>query len=157
MASYMNQLILTVVVCQVASMLAPNADAAKRYLRLVCGLVTLLTVFSPVRNLIQHGEAIGVSLHAFVTASAAEENNVLRDSLEATTYTILAYAEERYGFDTQDAEVTFFTNEEEKVDEMMVFFRHGNADDRDRLQSELEEELGITVHIFLERRESDGG
>lgn len=157
MTAYINGLILTVVVCQAASMLAPEGESAKRYIRIVCALVTLLTILSPVKTLIGHAGEIGQSFRNFFTAAQTAEEGTPRDSLQSAAYTILTYAEERYGFDTEDAEVTFFTDDAGEVTELMLFFPSGNAFDRDRLQAELEDELEITVHIFLERRDNDGG
>lgn len=157
MTEYINGLILTVVVCQAASMLAPEGETAKRYLKIVCALVTLLTILSPVKTFVSHAGEIGQSFRNFFTASETAEEITPRDSLETAAYTILTYAKERYGFDTDGAEVTFFTDDTGNVDELMLFLPSGNAFNRDRLQADLEKELGVIVHIFLERRDDDGG
>ena len=47
------------------------------------------------------------------------------------------------------------TDENGRACELMIFFPEGSASERDRLQTELEKELGIVVHIFLERRDED--
>jgi len=39
---------------------------------------------------------------------------------------------------------------------ILIFFEEGNGYNRDRLQMELEEAIGIPVHIFIERKDEDG-
>jgi len=154
MTAYINELILTVIVCQTASMLAPDSDTAKRYLRIVCALVTLLTIVAPVRTIISHADELGDKFSRFFTADeTVKESN---ESLESAAYTILTYANERYSFDTEGAEITFFKDETGKIDEMMLFFPSGNAFDRERLLADLVKEFGVDVHIFLERRIEGG-
>lgn len=154
MTAYINQLILTVVVCQIAAMISPDGENAKRYIRVVCALVTMLTILSPIRTLIDHAGELAESFRNFFTAAETVDNT--RDSLESAAYTILTYAGDKYDLDMDGAEVTFFTNDDGEAVEMQMFIKSGDSQDRDRLAAELEDELGITVHIFLERRTDDG-
>lgn len=153
MTAYINQLILTVVVCQVAVMISPDVERAKRYIRIVCALVTILTILTPVRTLVDNAGELAESFGNFFTAAETTDN--MRDSLESAAYTILTYAGENYDLNMDGAEVTFFTNDDGEAVEMQMFVKSGDSHDRDRLTAKLENELGITVHIFLERRTDD--
>ena len=116
--------------------------------------MTILTIVSPVKALIGQAEEIGTHFASLLQPSAVETDEK-RASFEQAAYAIFSYAEERYGFDPAGAEITFFTDEDGEADELMIFFESGSPADRDRLQTDLEKELGILVHIFLERREAD--
>lgn len=150
MEQYVVQLVTTLVVCQVATVLSPTG--AKGYLRTVCALVTLLTVFSPLASLLTQFNGIEEKIVDFFAVERVEGGE---GSLEAAAYTILTHASNRYGFDTDGAEITF-CGDGETVTELLIFFEEGNGYNRDRLQMELEEKLGIPVHIFIERKDKDG-
>lgn len=162
MTAYINELIITLVVCQIASMITPESENAKRYIRVVCALVTILTLISPVRTLADHADEIMDTVGNFFgvsddTAKSDEtEADGTRERLDAAAYTILTYAGERYDLETDGAEVSFFTDEQGKVTELQIFLKSGSGADRDRLTAELEEELDVTVHIFIEERTDDG-
>jgi len=144
------QLVTTLVVCQVATVLSPTGG--REYLRTVCALVTILTVFSPLASLLTQLHGIEERISSFFTVEGEEGEE---NSLEAAAYTILAHASNRYGFDKSGAEITF-CQEGETVTEILIFFEEGNGYNRDRLQMELEEAIGIPVHIFIERKDEDG-
>lgn len=156
MTAYINELIITVVVCQAASMISPESENSKRYIRVVCALVTILTLVSPVRTLVEGAGDIVESFGNFFGSAEEAEENSTGDSLEAAAYTILTYAEENYDLDLSGAEVTFFTDEAGEVTELQMFVKSGDSGDRDKLAEELERELGVAVHIFMERRLDDG-
>ncbi len=150
MEQYVVQLVTTLVVCQVATVLSPTGS--RGYLRTVCALVTVLTVFSPLLTLLAGLDGIEEKITSFFTV---EGETGEEGSLEAAAYIILTHASERYGFDTVGAEITF-CKDGDTVTEILLFFEEGNGYNRDRLQGELEEKLGIPVHIFIERKDEDG-
>ncbi len=150
MTAYINELIITVVVCQIASMISPETENSKRYIKTVCALVTILTLISPVRTIINHAEEIANSLKNFFAMEETVEENSVRDTMQSVAYTIMKYTEENYELEIEGAEVSFITDESGQARELQIFLKSGNVEDRDKLKAELERELGIIVHIFIE-------
>lgn len=150
MTAYINELIITVVVCQIASMISPENENSKRYIKTVCALVTILTLISPVRTIINHAEEIANSLKDFFAIEETVEENSVRDTMQSVAYTIMKYTKENYELETEGAEVSFITDEAGQAMELQIFLKSGNVEDRDKLKTELERELGIIVHIFIE-------
>lgn len=155
MTTYVNQLIITVVVCQIATMISPDGENSRRYVRIVCALVTILTIISPITTIAESADDIAGNIRDFFTSAETESVDSERGTLEAAAYAIMSYARENFDLDLTDAELTFYTDDSGNITELQMFVKSGVAADRDRLAAELEDELGVTVHIFMERRLDD--
>lgn len=156
MREYTFQLILIVVVCQTASMIAPTEENKCRYLRIVCALVTLLTILSPVRNIADTAGRTAEAIRNFFTPAETDASDGMSERLEEAAYTIIGYAGERYDIETEGAAVTFFTDEDDTLSEVQIYVSSGERSDCSKLEAELEDELGVPVHIFNKGVSEDG-
>ena len=156
MRAYIDEVILTVVICRIASMMAPDGETKGRYLAAVCALVTLISLISPVKYIADNIDTVTEAVAGFFLAEKAEKSDEARDNLSSAAAVIFKYAEEKMGFDTEGAEITFYTDEEGKVNEVMLFFKRGRVRECEKLKKELEKELKITVHVYTGEVNEDG-
>ena len=93
MNEYANSLIAVMVVCQIAVTAAPESEQARRGIRIVCALIALLTLLSPVRQLI----AVSGDITEKITDFFAVGEKTVYDETEAGAVGLMQYAAERYG------------------------------------------------------------
>ena len=145
MKEYINELIITVAACRLVTMASPDGDLRRRYLAAVCALVTLITLFSPMGQVIAGAEE---AIRAFAGGFSLAENDEKQDELERAAAVIFSYAENRRGFDTKGGNITFYTDESGEIESIAVFFEDGSVEMCRLLQEDLTEEIGIEVHVF---------
>lgn len=153
MAEYVNELIGTVIACRIVTMAAPDGELRRRYLGAVCALVTLLTLISPLRQFLDHAEEIGEAAAGFISSAEQSSDGVdcddgMRGELGYAADVIFEYARDRYGFDTEGAEIAFATDDGGEVTDLTLYLLHGSVADCGKLRDALTDELGIEVHVF---------
>lgn len=151
MTEYVNELIGTVIACRIVTMAAPPGELRRRYLGAVCALVTLLTLISPLRQFLDHAEEIGEAAAGFFSAQSSDlsdSDEGMRGELGYAADVIFEYARDRYGFDTEGAEIAFTTDDGGEVTDLTLYFLHGSVADCGKLRDALTDELGIEVHVF---------
>lgn len=150
MTEYVNELIGTVIACRIVTMAAPDGELRRRYLGAVCALVTLLTLISPLRQFLDRADEIGEAAAGFFSAvsESSDSDEGMRGELGYAADVIFEYARDRYGFDTEGAEIAFTTDDGGEVTDAALYFLHGSVADCGKLRDALTDELGIEVHVF---------
>ncbi len=153
MREYINSIISTVIVCQIAVMFSPSADGARRYVRLICTLVVLLTLISPVRALVGDSESLVSSLRDFFKGqeSDAAEDVETGGELKQFAYAVMRAVADNFGINSDNIRLTLVTNDDSEVEEVQLYLAATAYSDRERIRETLEAELGIPVYVFPER------
>ncbi len=156
MTAYLNSVIATVIVCRIAVMFAPESEMAKKYVRLICALVVLLTLLSPVKSLIENADGIISSVTDFLTGEVSVSDSDIYGSDEQNTVRQLAYAvmlavEAEFGVDSDDIGITVVIDESGEVSELQLYLAHTAYSDRAKIGDALEGELQIPIYVFPER------
>ena len=145
MKEYINELIITVAACRLVTMASPEGDLRRRYLAAVCALVTLITLISPIGEVIARAEE---AVRELADGNAAAERDEKRDELENAAAVIFYHAKNRRGFDTTGGRITFYTDDSGEVGSIAVFFEKGSVEMCRLLGEELTAETGIEVHVY---------
>ncbi len=156
MAAYLNSVIATVIVCQIAVMFSPSSENSKKYVRLICALVVLLTLLSPVKSLIENADGVISAVSDFPAGEGSVGETEIYGSAAQNSARQLAYAvmqavEGRFGVDSGDIRVTLVTSESGEVCEVQLYLDHTAYSDRAKIGEALEGELMIPVYVFPER------
>lgn len=147
MIGYINELLVVVIVSRIVTMLAPDGETSRRYLKTVCALVTLSALISPIVHIIENFGEISSAAAGFLIPEADEAEEE-RSDLGRWAAAIFACAENRFGIDTSGGEVVFYTDENGVVDETAVFLMDGTVEQCEKLGQLLSGELGCDVHVY---------
>lgn len=145
MTAYINRLIAVMVVCQIVTVITPDADNAKRSIRTVCALVALLTLLSPLKSLLSAADDLTGKITAFFTPESVQTY----DEKEAGAAGILQYVTDHYGLD--ELSVVIVTDETDtEVIELRFYVENCPYTTRALLEAELSEAFGLPVYVFGE-------
>jgi len=146
MNAYANRLIAVMVVCQIAAVIAPDSEHARRYIRVVCALTVLLTMLSPLSRLLEASDGITEKVTAFFTA----DQTIPYEETEAGAVGLMQYVAERYG--VSDLSVTIRTD---GTDMEIIGIRFYIPDcpysTRAAIESDLNGQLAFPVEVFANR------
>ncbi len=146
MTTYINSIITVMVVCQVATVLAPDSDSAKKYIRTVCALIVLFTLISPIKYILSISGDISEKITNFFNT---EELNTPYDEQEAGIISIMQYVAEKY--DTEEISAVIITNEEDTaITEIQLFVPNCPYAQRQTIETEMTQMLEIPVYVFSE-------
>lgn len=145
MKEYINELIITVTACRLVTMASPDGDLRRRYLAAICALVTLITMISPIGEVISGTEE---AVRGFISGFSFDENAEKQDDLGNAAAVIFSHAKNRRGFDTSGGKITFYTDESGEVKSIAVFFGKGSVEMCRLLGEELTAEMGTEVHVY---------
>ena len=153
MRAYLNGIVVTVVVCQIVTMFSPSRDDVRRYVRLICVLVTLLTLASPVKYVINASDDIFAKITDFF--DGAESGDQLDDlengNMASAALVIMRAISDEFDIDAKNIRITLVTDEAGELSEMQLFLKNTAYADRERVRAALEEEFDIPIYVFAER------
>lgn len=149
MRSYINRLIVTMVICQIAAVVSP--ESGKKYIRFVCGLVVLLTLISPVIRLRDDLSGIKESVLELIGGGEVTYS----DGYEAAANMIFAYVSEKYSIGADDMRITFVTGGDGALCEIQIFVKNCPYAAKEEIKQVTGEEFGVDVYVFTE--EGDDG
>lgn len=145
MNSYGNSLIAVMVICQISSALAPDSEYSKRYIKIVCTLVTLLTLLAPIKHLTEFYDDISDKISSFFSTDVTEQY----DENEVGAIGIMQYISEKY--DVSDVSIVIQTNESDtEVVEIDVYISNCPYSKRALIESDLNAQLELTTKVFCE-------
>lgn len=143
MSSYGNSLIAVMVICQISSVIAPNSEYSKRYIRIVCALVTLLTILAPVRHMTEIYGTISDKISAFFASDITEQY----DDNEICAVGLMQYITEQY--DISDVSVVIRTDESDtEIVEIQIYIPSCPYTKRASIEADLNAQLDIPVGVF---------
>lgn len=143
MNDYGNSLIAVMIVCQIASVLSPDSDHARRYISLVCAIVALLTVIAPARQIFDVYNDISDKVAAFFESGETETYS----ETEFGIHSLMQYISSRY--DVSDIEVIVTTDENDTTPlSLNVVIHDCPYAKRAAIEEELREMLTLPVDVY---------
>lgn len=147
MKDYINTLIITMVVSQIAVQLAPTAGDSKKYIRFICGLVVFICLFSPITKALKNSNELFEAVKDIFSGVGTVESSDNKYSRECAA--IMSYVIETYNVDSSKIKTTVVTDEEDKeIVEIHVYISDSKTIVADKIESVLNNELGIPVYVF---------
>ena len=153
MRAYLNGIVVTVVVCQIVTMFSPSRDDVRRYVRLICVLVTLLTLASPVRYVISASDDILAKITDFFDGAKSGDqlDDLENGNMASAALVIMRAISDEYGIDAKNIRITLVTDESGELSELQLFLKNTAYADRERVREALEVEFDIPIYVFSER------
>lgn len=148
MTAYINSMLVMLVLCMLITRIAPEDSKTKNNLRLVCSLVILLTMITPIKSLISSASDIGESLSNFFTPNNVQETE--GHDYSAAAATLISYIADTYPDAGNEITVTFVTDDEGRITEAQFFLPLASTELCGRIERELGRELTVTVRVFGE-------
>ncbi len=148
MREYLNTLIVTVIVSQLAVRLAPGKNSARKYVLFVCGVVVMLCLMRP---LIVGIERVGELIDGIRTFSAEEyHEETVNDKYFDTAAVIMSYIADEYGISPEKIKMTVITDEADScATEIHIYLTDCTADKQSKIEAELSRELTVPVYVFV--------
>lgn len=152
MNAYLNSLVATVIVCQVVTMFSPDKDSLRRYVRLLCALVVILTLASPIRNVINGaGEIASGIAELFDGAGSTAQGTAGDDGGVANlAYVIMSAVSEKFDIAAENLRITLVTDEGGELSEIQLYMKRTAYADRERVREAIAAEFEIPVYVFAE-------
>ena len=153
MRTYLNGIIATVIVCQVVIMFSPSREGVRRYVRLLCVLVTALTLASPIKYVINSADDIVSKITDFFDGTVTDGQLEFSENgnMASAALVIMSAVSEGFNIDSKNIRITLVTDETGELAEVHLFLKNTAYSDRERVREALEMELEIPVYVFAER------
>lgn len=145
MNRYINSLTAVMIVCQITVLLAPASEYAIRYIRMVCALIVLLTILTPLKNLpaitTQASEAVSSLLGSNISADYNEHESGMAG--------LMQYITESYGISELSA-VLLMDAADTTVTELRLYIQNCPYTTRELIANDLNKELNFPVYVLAE-------
>ena len=153
MRTYLNGVIATVIVCQVVIMFSPSREGVRRYVRLLCVLVTALTLASPIKYVINSEDDIVSKITDFFDGTGTDGQLEFSENgnMASAALVIMRAISDEFDIDAKNIRITLVTDEAGELSEMQLFLKNTAYADRERVRAALEEEFNIPIYVFAER------
>ena len=149
MKSYLNTLIVTMIVSQLAIRFAPGKESARKYVSFVCGLVVMLCLLEPISVGINNAGDLISGIKNMFTYS--KEDVATQDKYYESANVIISYISETYRIDGEQIKITLITDEaDECVVEIHIYIKNCNSELQSKIERELEKELSVSIFVFAE-------
>ncbi|MBE6541919.1 MAG: hypothetical protein E7672_05685 [Ruminococcaceae bacterium] len=143
MTAYINSLIVTMLICQISTVVTP--ENSKKYVRIICSLVILLTLIGPIIDLRDSLPDIG---NYFSDMTSMESENEARNGYSAAASMIFSYVDEKFSINGDDVRITFITDEGDELQEIQIFVKNCPYAAREEIKRVTEEEFGVKTFVF---------
>ena len=152
MNGYLNTVIITVTVCQIAQLITQNTESYKRIVHIMCAMVVLLTIAQPIRYLITNLEDAVEFIRELTESEAAEITE--EDPLEMTAQAVMEHASKRFDLDSDGMRVVLITDDRSgALTEIQLFVSRCAYSQRVYASEKLTEIYGIPVYIYSDLEE----
>ncbi|MBP3368264.1 MAG: stage III sporulation protein AF [Clostridia bacterium] len=153
MNAYLNTVVVTVIVCQIVTMFTPDKESLRRYVRLLCALVVILTLASPIVHVIEGAEVIASGISEFFDGRLSSEQDEGEGDGSAANlaYVIMRAVSDEFGIDAENMRLTLVTDESGALVEIQLYLKRTAYADRERVREALAAEFEIPVYVFSER------
>ena len=146
MKTYINSLIASVLISQIALCLSPSKSDGKKYVGFICSVFVLLTMLSPVKAMIgEIPDTLGGIKDYFTDVP---EEKTEPDGFSSAAATLLAYIAEEYPSSASGASLTFVTGEDGKIREVQFYLPNADRNDCARIRHSLSGVLTVDVYVF---------
>ena len=153
MNAYLNTVVVTVIVCQIVTMFTPDKESLRRYVRLLCALVVILTLASPIVHVIEGAEVIASGISEFFDSrlSSGQDEGEGDGSAANLAYVIMRAVSDKFGIDAENLRLTLVTEESGALVEIQLYLKRTAYAERERVREALAAEFEIPVYVFAER------
>ncbi len=152
MNGYLNTVIVTVTVCQIAQMITQNTESYRRFVHIMCALVLLLTIAKPIGWVMTNIDCIVESIRDWGTTEAAD--TAADDPMETTAQAVMEHAIQAFSLDPEGMKVTLITDEESgRLTEIQLYVFRCSYTERVYVSEKLTELYGIPVYLYNDRSE----
>ena len=142
MNTYLHRLISVMIICQTITLITPDTEYAKRYIRIVCALITVLTMLSPVRFITEISE----TFREFAASVISDTETSASEQTPAGTKELLQYISAHYNI--EDFSAVFHTDETDTIlTSLELHIKYFPYTQCIALQEELETLLQIPVSV----------
>ncbi|MBQ2725336.1 MAG: hypothetical protein IJF78_06505 [Clostridia bacterium] len=148
MKEYLNAVIVTVIVCQTAQMMTHDTESCKRFIRMICAAVMLLTIAAPVRYVTANIDRFIMMAEEWTMQEESAESD---DPMEQTAQAIMQHACDLCSLDSDGMRITLVTDEEGTIVEIQLFAERCSYSDRVSAEEKLRKIYGIPVYIYSKR------
>ncbi|MBE6625781.1 MAG: hypothetical protein E7628_01180 [Ruminococcaceae bacterium] len=147
MKSYLNTLIIAMVVSQLAIRFAPGKESARKYVSFVCGLVVMLCLLEPISAGIKNAGKLFSDIKDMFTYS--EEEVATEDKYFESASVIMSYVSDTYRIEIERIKMTLITDDfDESVIEIHIFIKDCNSEVQNEIEKELSKELSVPIFVF---------
>ncbi len=145
MNRYINSLTAVMIVCQIIVLLAPASEYAIRYIRMVCALIVLLTILTPLKNL------PAITAQVSETVSSLVDSNISADynEQESGMAGLMQYITESYGISELSA-VLLTDAADTTITELRLYIQDCPYTTRELIANDLNKELNFPVYVLAE-------
>jgi len=152
MNAYLNGIVVTVVACQIATVFSPNEESLRRYVRILCALVTVMTLVSPIKYVISGAEEIMSGITNFFEGSDfSQREEEDGNGVANLAYVIMSAVSNKFDIEEKDVRITIVTDEQGELSEIQMYLKRTAYVDRERILEALSAEFEIPVYVFAER------
>lgn len=153
MNAYLKTVVVTVIVCQIVTMFSPDKESLRRYVRLLCALVVILTLASPIVHVIEGAEEIAAGIAEFFDGrlSSGQAADGGDGSAANLAYVIMRAVSDEFGIDAENMRLTLVTEESGALVEIQLYLKRTAYAERERVREALAAEFEIPVYVFAER------
>ncbi len=142
MTAYINRLLAVMIACQLSIVLAPDTEIGKRSVRIVCALVSFLTILFPLNQFLSSTDSITEKITSFFSVESAQ----IYDEKTTVFAEILQYVTTQYDLD--EVFLTIVTDESDTtVTELRFYIENCPYATRALIETELTETFGIPVYV----------
>ena len=146
MKAYINTLTALMIVCQAVLRLAPDSGTTKKYITLVCSLAVLLTMISPIKEIVRSAPVIEKKAEELF--SSENKADTTEDELSPAAATLISFIEKKFPDAGNDITLTFVTDESDKVTEVQLYMPEADQRTAERAERALAAELSVNVKVF---------
>ncbi len=145
MNSYFNRLIAVMILCQITTVITPDSERAKQSIRILCALISFLTLLSPLRSITALSEQLYEKLSAvldtsFVSGYTQKETDSIHFLQYITTH-----------YDIDEVSMILHTDDTDtQIIEMELYVKNYPYTSCTIMEAELQELLNLPVYVFGE-------
>lgn len=145
MNRYINSLTAVMIVCQIIVLLAPASEYAIRYIRMVCALIVLLTILTPLKNLPAIATQVSETVSSLVDSNISADYNEQESGMAG----LMQYITESYGISELSA-VLLTDAADTTITELRLYIQDCPYTTRELIANDLNKELNFPVYVLAE-------
>ena len=147
MKNYFNTIVVTAVVCQISQLIAYRNESFSRFVRIICSLVMLLVILSPLRSMGEITEYQSEKINRIVFSEPTPEQET-ENTMELAAQTIMSHAVSVTGLREQGMRITLITDNSERITDIRLYVTNCAYADRVNAEKKLNEIYGVNVKIY---------
>lgn len=145
MTSYFNRLIGVMILCQITTVITPDSERTKQSIRILCALISFLTLLSPLRSITTPSEQLHEKFSAVLDTNFVSRHT----EKEADSIHFLQYITTHY--DVEEVSMILYTDDTDtQIVKLELYVKNYPYTSCTVMELELQELLNIPVIVFGE-------